>query len=71
MTAQAYTIPSGVDNAWISIGINSPAENIQLQVADNFSNVDGSNSVEIQLTPKKAKMLIRSLQDLINECDPV
>lgn len=71
MTAQAYTIPSGVENAWISIGINSPAENIQLQVADNFSNVDGVNSVEIQLTTKKAKMLIRSLQDLIKECESI
>lgn len=71
MGAQAYTIPSGVQNGWISAAVNYPAENILLQVADNFSNVDGVTSVNIQMTPKKARSLINALQDLIKECESV
>jgi hypothetical protein len=67
--ATAYTIPSGVNNGWISAAVNTPAEFIELQVWDNFSNVDGVNNVQINLTPSKAKSLIKSLQDLIKECE--
>ena len=68
-SAPAFNIPTGVNNGWISVAVNYPPENILLQVADNFSNVDGVTTVNVEMTVAKAKSLIRSLNELIKECE--